>query len=120
MISKKENNYIFQKKIISTTQKRHNFACENYIFPKTRANKNKQWAHLGAPKETNFEIDTKLQVLLMAYRSVYNGQASSPSCPVDFNCTALLKLHGTNPFEIHTFHVKEADSRNVHQVQGGK
>ena len=25
--------------------KRPNFACDNYIFPKTRENKNKQWAH---------------------------------------------------------------------------
>ena len=30
--------------------KRHNFACDNYIFPKTRANRNKQWTHLGALK----------------------------------------------------------------------
>ena len=50
LIFKKESNYNFQKKIIQTTQKRHNFACDNYIFPKTRANKNKQWTHLGALK----------------------------------------------------------------------
>ena len=30
-----------------TRQKRHNFACDNYIFPKARANKNKEWTHLG-------------------------------------------------------------------------
>ena len=29
----KENNCIFEKKIIKTTQKRHNFACDIYIFP---------------------------------------------------------------------------------------
>ena len=28
--------------------KRHNFACDIYIFSKTRGNKNKQWTHLGA------------------------------------------------------------------------
>ena len=27
------------------TQKRLNFACSNYIFPKTRGNKNKPWTH---------------------------------------------------------------------------
>ena len=27
-----------------------NFACDNYIFPKTRANQNKQWTHLSALK----------------------------------------------------------------------
>ena len=48
LIFKKENNYIFQKKIILTTQRSRNFACDNYFFPKTRANKNKQWTHLGA------------------------------------------------------------------------
>ena len=26
-------------------QKRPNFACGNYIFPKTRGNKNKPWTH---------------------------------------------------------------------------
>ena len=30
------------------TKQRHNFACDIYIFLKTRANKNKQWTHLGA------------------------------------------------------------------------
>ena len=25
--------------------KRPNFACDNYIFPKTRGNKNKKWTH---------------------------------------------------------------------------
>ena len=28
-----------------TTQKRPIFACDNYIFPKTRGNKNKQCTH---------------------------------------------------------------------------
>ena len=27
-------------------KKKNNFACDNYIFPKTRGNKNKQWTHL--------------------------------------------------------------------------
>ena len=27
------------------TKKRPNFACGNYIFPKTRGNKNKPWTH---------------------------------------------------------------------------
>ena len=29
--------------------KRPNFARDNYIFPKTRENKNKQWTHLPPP-----------------------------------------------------------------------
>ena len=37
-----EENYL------NYTQKRHNFACDIYIFPKTRGNKNKHWNHLGA------------------------------------------------------------------------
>ena len=34
LISKKENNYIFQKKSILTIQKRQNFALWHYILPK--------------------------------------------------------------------------------------
>ena len=30
---------------LNYTQKKPNFVCDNYIFPKTRANKNKQWTH---------------------------------------------------------------------------
>ena len=38
---KKKENYL-------NYTKRHNFACDNYIFPKTRANKNKEWTRLSA------------------------------------------------------------------------
>ena len=31
--------------------KRPNFACGNYIFPKTRGNKNKPWTHSTPLKE---------------------------------------------------------------------
>ena len=31
--------------------KKTQFACEFYIFPKTRRNKNNQWTHLGALKK---------------------------------------------------------------------
>ena len=30
--------------------KKPNFACDNYIFPKTRRNKNKQWTHFRPVK----------------------------------------------------------------------
>ena len=29
-------SYLFEKKIMYTIQKRQNFACNNYIFPKTK------------------------------------------------------------------------------------
>ena len=32
------------------------FACDNYIFPKTRRNKNKQWTHLKQG-ETRTTVD---------------------------------------------------------------
>ena len=35
----------FSQENFLTTLKRHDFACDNYIFPKTRVNKNKQWTH---------------------------------------------------------------------------
>ena len=47
---KKENSYIFQKKIIQTTQKDTILNVTNYIFPKTRANTNMQWTHYSALK----------------------------------------------------------------------
>ena len=42
LIFKKENNYIFRRKLSKLHKKTHNFACDNYIFPKTRSKKNKQ------------------------------------------------------------------------------
>ena len=30
---------------LNYTKKRPNFACGNYIFPKTKGNKNKPWTH---------------------------------------------------------------------------
>ena len=39
LVFKNKNYYIFQKEIIETTTNRHNFACDNYIFPKARTNK---------------------------------------------------------------------------------
>ena len=35
--------------------KRPNFACDNYIFPKTKGNKNKQWTH-STPLNLSTEI----------------------------------------------------------------
>ena len=52
----KENIYIFQEKIIQITQKRHNFARDNYIFPKTRANNKKQWTHYSALKRIELDF----------------------------------------------------------------
>ena len=37
--------------------KRHNFACDNYIFPKTRGNKNKQWTHSTPLKNESLLYD---------------------------------------------------------------
>ena len=40
----------YKRKIIETTQKRHNFACDNYTFPKTLANKSKRWTQYSFPE----------------------------------------------------------------------
>ena len=45
---KRKQLHFFRK--LSELHKRHNFACDNYIFRKTRANKNKQWTHVSASK----------------------------------------------------------------------
>ena len=38
------------------TQKRPNFTCDNYIFPETRGNKNKQWTHSTPLKLKQFYL----------------------------------------------------------------
>ena len=54
--SKNQNDYILEKKINYThthahTQKTpNNFGCDNYIFPKTRSNKSKQWTNYSPLK----------------------------------------------------------------------
>ena len=40
--------HFYRQKISKLHKKRDNFACDIYIFPKTKANKKKQWTHLGA------------------------------------------------------------------------
>ena len=40
--------------------KRHNFACDIYIFPKRKGHTNKQWTHLGALKELDKQIGGQL------------------------------------------------------------
>ena len=42
---KREQLRFSEVNYLETTQKRPNFACGNYIFPKTRGNKNKPWTH---------------------------------------------------------------------------
>ena len=49
-------------------KKRQNFACDNYIFPKTRGNKNKQWTH-----------STLVKFLVIVYKCVNNAyQVAGP------------------------------------------
>ena len=42
-------NTFFRRKLSKLHKKRHNFACDNYIFPKTKGNKNKQWKSITLP-----------------------------------------------------------------------
>ena len=42
---KRKQLRFFWIKLSKLHKKRHNFACDNYSFPKTRGNKNKQWTH---------------------------------------------------------------------------
>ena len=43
---KKKTITFFWSKLSKLHKKRPNFACDNYIFPKTKRNKNKPWTHL--------------------------------------------------------------------------
>ena len=47
---KRKQLHFSEEKYLNYTKK-NNFACDNYIFPKTRANKKKQETHLGALKD---------------------------------------------------------------------
>ena len=51
---KREKITFFWSKFSKLHKKRPNFACGNYIFPKTRENKNKPWTH-STPLNTQFK-----------------------------------------------------------------
>ena len=54
---KKKTITFFWSKVSKLHKKRPNFACDNYIFPKTRGNKNKQWTHSTPLTGTSWHID---------------------------------------------------------------
>ena len=45
---KRKQLHFSEENYLSYIKRHNNFACNIYIFPKTRENKNKQWTHLGA------------------------------------------------------------------------
>ena len=49
----------FWRKLSKLHKKKHNFASDRYIFPKTRANQNKQWTHFSALKTPIFSTVTQ-------------------------------------------------------------
>ena len=53
---KKREQLRFSKVNYPNYTKRPNFACGNYIFPKTRGNKNKPWTHSTPLKIAKFEF----------------------------------------------------------------
>ena len=55
---KKKTIPFFWSKLSKLLKKRSNFACDNYIFPKTRGNKNKQYTHSTPLKAIN-EINSQ-------------------------------------------------------------
>ena len=42
---KREQLRFSEVNYLNYTKKNPNFACDNFIFPKTRGNKNKPWTH---------------------------------------------------------------------------
>ena len=59
---KRKQLHFSEENYLNYTKKGHNFACDNYIFPKTRANKDKQWTHLGALKPDKMFVYTRIDV----------------------------------------------------------
>ena len=58
--------------------KRPNFACDNYIFPKTRGNKNRQWTHSTPLNCTSMVITFihsvcgSMALFYINYQSIYS------------------------------------------------
>ena len=52
------------------TKKHHtrNFACYNYIFPETRANKSKQWTHYCALKREDQSTQSESELKMNSYK----------------------------------------------------
>ena len=55
---------LYKKKKKKKKKKKHNFACGNYIFPKTRGNKNKPWTH-STPLKKQFSINLNSTVFII-------------------------------------------------------
>ena len=55
---KKKTIMFFWSKLSKLHKKRPNFACDNYIFPKTRGNKNKQCTHSTPLKTRRSRLST--------------------------------------------------------------
>ena len=52
---KREQLRFSEVNYLNYTKKDPNFACGNYIFPKTRGNKNKPWTHSTPINEKRLE-----------------------------------------------------------------
>ena len=81
--SKKKIITFFWSKVSKLHKKRPNFACDNYIFSKTRGNKNKQWTHSTPVKGT--EMGSLLALVCPYFRknAIVTCNIVSFSCSLD-------------------------------------
>ena len=83
------------------THKKLNFACDNYIFPKTRGNKNKKWTH-----STLLKLFCRGSVIFYSkwhVKQLYL-KSTSPPFPFWFNLT----------LRVCTYHVEVSNGRLIH------
>ena len=66
-------------KYLNYTKKRPTLACDNYIFPKTRGNKNKQWTHITPLKGTDGTIYAHVCSIILIFVSHQHWLTSSAS-----------------------------------------
>ena len=65
---KREQLRFSEVNYLNYTKKRPNFACGNFIFPKTRGNKNKPWTHSTPLNLNTLDIISKNNIKIIVKR----------------------------------------------------
>ena len=106
--NKKKTITSFRKKIIQATQKRHNFACDIYIFPKIRTNKNKQWTHYSALKT----LKSAKEIMFDLLEELQPGNNQNVDCYLYFQILSLFTKTLT-PYTTYKFEKTSLNSTSL-------
>ena len=95
---KREQVRFSEVNYLNYTKKRPNFACGNYIFPKTRGNKNKPWTHSTPLKAVEFAIHYKIVRVILCFTFVYGDAFLFRISTASFAHSFVLVLFDANFF----------------------